>query len=195
MAMIMPVFAVTEPMALPIAISVLPSAAAIVETMISGSVVAMDTTVAPIRNCGRPEASAIHVAASTNQSPPLTINASPSRNSKIVIMSDDDIRIPPCISQKDEKKTFCTRCAKSLVPVSRRKATGKPGDCWPCDCNYSLSAESSIEDFVPFVKRKHAGFGQIGKSDRKILRGRKVAVDISPHFCYNTCARRLSSAG
>ena len=108
MAMIMPVLAVTEPMALPIAISVLPSAAAIVETMISGSVVAMDTTVAPIRNCGRPEASAIHVAASTNQSPPLTINASPSRNSKIVMMSDDDIKIPPCISQKDEKKTFCT---------------------------------------------------------------------------------------
>ena len=82
--------------------------------------------------------------------------------------------------QRDEKKTFCTRCAKSLVPVSRRKATGKPGDCWPCDCNYSLSAGSSIEDFVPFVKRKHAGFGQIGKSDRKILRGRKVAVDICP---------------
>ena len=70
--------------------------------------------------------------------------------------------------------------SKSLVPVSRRKATGKPGDCWPCDCNYSLSAGSSIEDFVPFVKRKHAGFGQIGKSDRKILRGRKVAVDICP---------------
>ena len=114
MAMIMPVLAVTEPMALPIAISVLPSAAAMVETMISGSVVAMDTTVAPIRNCGRPEASAIHVAASTNQSPPLTINASPSRNSKIVIMSDDDIRIPPCISQKDEKKDLLhTMCKKS----------------------------------------------------------------------------------
>ena len=70
-AMMSPVFAVTEPMALPIARSVLPSAAAMVETMISGSVVAIDTTVAPIRNCGSPDAAAIHVAASTNQSPAL----------------------------------------------------------------------------------------------------------------------------
>ena len=86
-AIMRPVFAVTDPMALPMAISVLPSAAAIVETMTSGMVVATETMVAPMMNCGIPEAAAIQLAASTNQSPPLTISTIPSRNKTMVINS------------------------------------------------------------------------------------------------------------
>ena len=61
--MISPVFAVTEPTALPTAISALPSKAANTDTIISGMVVAKLTTVAPIMNFGMRDASAIHVAA------------------------------------------------------------------------------------------------------------------------------------
>ena len=75
--MIRPTLAVTEPTALPTAISALPSSAAKTETSISGSVVAKLTTVAPTMNFGMPKASAIHVAASTNQSPPLMMKTSP----------------------------------------------------------------------------------------------------------------------
>ena len=49
-ARISPVFAVTEPIALPIAISTFPCAAAIIETIISGRVVATLTIVAPMIN-------------------------------------------------------------------------------------------------------------------------------------------------
>ena len=77
---IRPILAVTEPTALPIAISFCPFAAAIDETRSSGSVVAKLTTVAPIMNFGIPVASAIHVAASTKTSPPLTISTRPITN-------------------------------------------------------------------------------------------------------------------
>ena len=77
MAIIRPVLAVTLPMALPIAISTLPSCAAMAETSNSGSVVARLTTVAPTISLGIPDTSAIHVAASTNTSPPFTIRTIP----------------------------------------------------------------------------------------------------------------------
>lgn len=83
--MIRPRLADTEPTALPMAISVCPSAAAMTETMISGRVVATETMVAPMRNLGIPEASAIHDAASTNQSPPLTMSPRPTRNNRTAI--------------------------------------------------------------------------------------------------------------
>ena len=77
---ISPVFAVTEPTALPTAISALPSNAENTETSISGMVVAKLTTVAPMMNLGMPEASAIHVAASTKRSPPLMMHIRPTAN-------------------------------------------------------------------------------------------------------------------
>ena len=64
-AMIRPIFAVTLPTALPMAISTLPFAAAITDTSISGSVVARLTMVAPIISLGMPLTSAIQEAAST----------------------------------------------------------------------------------------------------------------------------------
>ena len=79
--MIRPVLAVTEPTALPTAMSALPSRAENTDTSISGMVVATLTTVAPMMNFGMPEASAIHVAASTKKSPPLMMHTSPAANS------------------------------------------------------------------------------------------------------------------
>ena len=76
-------FAVTDPIALPMAISALPERAAKTETIISGNVVARLTTVAPTITFGIPETSAIHAAASTNTSPPLIIRAIPIRNKTI----------------------------------------------------------------------------------------------------------------
>ena len=130
-AMMRPMFAVTEPIALPMAMSVLPSAAAIVDTMISGSVVATETIVAPIRNFGMPDASAIQAAASTNQSPPLMISTNPTRNRKIV--SAKLISNTPSFSNvgvKGIKKTFCTpRCKKSrscgVQAQAHRQNTGR----------------------------------------------------------------------
>ena len=81
--MIRPVLQVTEPMALPTAMSTLPPTAAMMDTSISGSVVAMDTMVAPTMNFGMPEASAIQLAASTKKSPPLTTRIRPSTNNSI----------------------------------------------------------------------------------------------------------------
>ena len=79
-ASIMPVLAVTEPIALPVAISTEPEAAAITETSISGRVVARETIVAPMMNWGMPDTDAIHEAASTNQSPPFIMHMSPAAN-------------------------------------------------------------------------------------------------------------------
>ena len=79
--MIRPVLAVTEPTALPMAMSALPSSAEKTDTSISGIVVAKLTTVAPMMNFGIPEASAIHVAASTKKSPPLMMHTRPAANS------------------------------------------------------------------------------------------------------------------
>ena len=80
MAKISAVFAVTEPTALPTAMSTLPSTAAMTDTIISGSVVARLTIVAPTINFGMPETSAIQLAASTKRSPPLTISTRPITN-------------------------------------------------------------------------------------------------------------------
>ena len=77
---ISPVLAVTEPTALPTAISALPSKAENTETSISGMVVAKLTTVAPIINFGMPEASAIQLAASTKRSPPFIMQTRPTAN-------------------------------------------------------------------------------------------------------------------
>ena len=77
---IIAVFAVTEPIALPAAISTLPLAVAWILTIISGKVVATETIVAPITNFGTPRISAIQLALSTNQSPPLIIRTRPTTN-------------------------------------------------------------------------------------------------------------------
>lgn len=81
-AIIRAVFAVTEPTALPMAISVFPSAAAIQDTIISGIVVARLTMVAPMINVGIFSARAIQLAASTKKSPPFTTRAIPKANKK-----------------------------------------------------------------------------------------------------------------
>ena len=80
MPIIIAVFAVTEPIAFPAAISTFPFAVAVMLTIISGNVVAMETMVAPITNLGTPATSAIQLAESTNQSPPLMIKTSPTMN-------------------------------------------------------------------------------------------------------------------
>ena len=76
-AMMSPVFAVTEPTALPMARALVPRAAPMHETISSGRVVAKLTIVAPTMKRGIPETSAIQPAASTKKSPPLTISARP----------------------------------------------------------------------------------------------------------------------
>ena len=83
-AIISPMFAFTLPTALPIAIAALPSPAAMDDVISSGKVVPMLTTVAPMMNCGTPDISAILLAESTNQSPPLMIRTSPTRNKNTV---------------------------------------------------------------------------------------------------------------
>ena len=80
-AMMSPVLAITEPTALPIAMSTFPPAAAITETIISGIVVARLTMVAPMMKVGISMALAIQPAASTKASPPLTTRAIPTANS------------------------------------------------------------------------------------------------------------------
>ena len=75
-----PVLAVTEPTALPTAMSAFPSKAENSDTSSSGMVVAKLTTVAPMINFGMPVDSAIHVAASTNRSPPFMIQNRPAPN-------------------------------------------------------------------------------------------------------------------
>ena len=86
-ARIRPMLAVTDPTALPMAMSVLPWPAAMAETSISGMVVATDTMVAPMMKVGIFMARAIQLAASTNTSPPLTTRAMPAKNSTYTSMA------------------------------------------------------------------------------------------------------------
>ena len=100
-ARIIAVLQMTEPMPFPIAIPTFsceamtafsapelripcPSTAAMVETMISGRVVARLMTVAPMMNFGILVTSATHTAPSTNQSPPLTIRTTPTTNKRYI---------------------------------------------------------------------------------------------------------------
>ena len=102
-ARIKAVFAVTDPIALPAAISACPDSAAITDTKISGKVVATETMVAPMMNGGIPDADAIHAAASTKRSPPRIMQNSPSansRNTKNVLMK------PPQIHIKEKSLTY-----------------------------------------------------------------------------------------
>ena len=80
-----PMFALTEPTEFPTAISLLPESVAKTDTVISGSVVAKLTSVAPIITFGMPDFSAIQTAESTNMSPPFIIKISPIENSKMSI--------------------------------------------------------------------------------------------------------------
>ena len=95
-ARIRAVFAVTDPIALPAAISACPDSAAITDTKISGKVVATETMVAPMMNGGIPDADAIQAAASTKRSPPRIMQNNPSansRNTKNVLMKSPQIHI------------------------------------------------------------------------------------------------------
>ena len=83
MPMIRPMFAVTEPTALPTARSSSPSMTPVTDTVSSGRVVATLTIVAPIMNLGIPVKFAMKTAESTNQSPPLMMSTRPTTNSKI----------------------------------------------------------------------------------------------------------------
>ena len=108
-----PVLAVTDPTALPTAISALPSSAAKTETSISGRVVAKLTTVQPMINLGIPEASAIQAAASTKKSPPLMMQTSPAVNStsthnKLLPVKSRPIEKTSLSRFTAQKKTFCT---------------------------------------------------------------------------------------
>ena len=108
---ISPVFAVTEPTALPTAMSAFPSSAEKTDTSISGIVVAKLTTVAPIMNFGMPDASAIHVAASTKKSPPLMMHTSPAANSSrtknmLLPVKSRLIFISPSRSNAQKKRPF-----------------------------------------------------------------------------------------
>jgi hypothetical protein len=81
-AKIKPILHITDPIALPIAISGHPLVDAIVETKNSGSVVARLTIVAPIIKFGIPVTLATHTAASTKMSPPLMIITKPTIKNK-----------------------------------------------------------------------------------------------------------------
>ena len=67
-------------MALPYAIAPIPLAAEVADTITSGSVVPIDTTVAPFNISGIWNRSAILLAPSTNQSPPLISRTRPITN-------------------------------------------------------------------------------------------------------------------
>ena len=61
-----------------------PSTAAMVDTKISGRVVATLMMVAPMINLGMRVISAAHTAPSTNQSPPFTMSTMPTANSTYI---------------------------------------------------------------------------------------------------------------
>ena len=107
--MISPTLAVTEPTALPTAMSALPCRAAKTDTSISGMVVAKLTTVAPMMNLGMPEASAIQLAASTNRSPPLMMHSSPAANNSSTMN-----RLPPVKSMPMIPSPFCDRTKRDF---------------------------------------------------------------------------------
>ena len=77
---------------MPVAMSVCPCHAAISDTMISGRVVASDTTVAPMMNGGIREADAIHTAASTKRSPPRMMQIRPRTNRRKIMI---DVIVSP----------------------------------------------------------------------------------------------------
>ena len=97
----------------------------VVDTMTSGRVVPMDTTVAPMSSSGTWKRRAMPVAPSTNQSPPLMRHSRPTMNSKTG-MSINFFSF--CFWQNSNKKeTFITacpemgKCNKSLkLPVLQR---------------------------------------------------------------------------
>ena len=97
MPMIRPMFAVTEPMALPTAMSYSPSTTPKSDTVSSGRVVHKLTIVAPTMNLGIPVTLAIHTAESTNQSPPLMIRTSPATNSRTTIAVSILLSLSPVI--------------------------------------------------------------------------------------------------
>ena len=99
-AAISAVLQITEPIALPYAISPWPLTADPADTMTSGRVVPIDTTVAPIRISGTWNRRAMPTAPSTNQSPPLMSRRSPSPNSSTVQKSEPEIS--PKIEDKIE---------------------------------------------------------------------------------------------
>ena len=103
-AMISAVLAVTEPMALPMAMSACPLEAAMLLTISSGSVVATETIVAPTMNRGTPDTSAIHPAASTNQSPPLMMRISPRANSRMMTARDSIEPLLSCVCARMKKR-------------------------------------------------------------------------------------------
>ena len=84
-ASIKAVLQIMDPIALPYDIAPSPSAALVADTMTSGRVVPMETTVAPTMISGILKRCASPVAPSTNQSPPKIRNTSPSINKMIVI--------------------------------------------------------------------------------------------------------------
>ena len=82
MAAIREVLQIMDPMALPYAVWDCPTAAAMEDTITSGIVVPMETTVAPMSISGMLYLCAIPTAPSTNQSPPLIRRIKPNANSK-----------------------------------------------------------------------------------------------------------------
>ena len=127
-AMMSPRFATTLPTALPTAISIEPRAVAMTETMSSGRVVATETTVAPTRRGDTPRISAVQDAASTNQSPPLTIITMPRASSatESAISPADPIIIDNIIFlsfPKPSKKTSEKLRKDNFAKVSRFKVS------------------------------------------------------------------------
>ena len=84
-AQIRAVLQMMEPIALPYAMEPIPFRAEVVETMTSGRVVPMETTVAPISISGRWNFLAMPVAPSTNQSPPKIRQTRPIMNNTIAL--------------------------------------------------------------------------------------------------------------
>ena len=85
-AIIIAVLAVTDPTALPIAIELLPENVAMVETKISGNVVAILTIVAPIINFGMLNTSAIKRLCPQIHLRPLLLKTGQQEKSKTVIV-------------------------------------------------------------------------------------------------------------
>ena len=86
---------IIEPIAFPYAISPEPLTAPIAEVITSGSVVPMDTTVAPIRSSGSLKRFAIEDAASTNISPPFISRINPNANKKYSVGMKSNILFGP----------------------------------------------------------------------------------------------------
>ena len=109
---IKPILHIHDPMALPIAMSVVFCIVAIADTENSGSVVAALTMVAPIITFGICVASAIFTAASVNQSAPLLIRATAKAKS-------NRFQIFPITSSRNCQKTdiipVCTKHTEAFT--------------------------------------------------------------------------------